>query len=164
MTDPTCGGTALRRFRWWDVPAAHDLECASFPTDAWSVGLFWSELAGVPGTRYYLLAEDSAGTVLGYAGLAVTGGTADVQTLAVAPEARRHGLGGRLLDALVGEARRRRCTAVLLEVRSDNPAAQQLYLGRGFARISVRRGYYDAGRVDAHVLRLKLTGGGTAES
>jgi ribosomal-protein-alanine N-acetyltransferase len=45
----------------------------------------------------------------------------------------------------------------LLEVRTDNAAAQAMYARRGFERIGVRRGYYDAGRVDALVLRRRLT-------
>jgi ribosomal-protein-alanine N-acetyltransferase len=45
---------------------------------------------------------------------------------------------------------------VLLEVRADNVPALALYATRDFERISVRRGYYDAGRVDALVLRKRL--------
>jgi ribosomal-protein-alanine N-acetyltransferase len=144
----------LRRFRWWDVEAAHALETRLFP-DAWSVETFWSELAHVPETRFYVLAEDD-GAVVGYAGLAVAGHQADVQTIAVAPGAQGQGLGRLLLDALVVEARRRAATEVLLEVRADNEPAQALYRRAGFDRIGVRRGYYQPGGTDALVLRLRL--------
>jgi ribosomal-protein-alanine N-acetyltransferase len=46
-----------------------------------------------------------------------------------------------------------------LEVGRDNPAAIALYEGLGFARVGVRRAYYDrgaAGRADALVMRLDL--------
>lgn len=145
---------SVRRMRWWDLEAAHGLEVELFP-DAWSVQTFWSELAGVPESRYYVVAEAGGGLV-GYAGLAVAGRTADVQTLAVAPVAQGQGLGARLLDDLLAEARARRADEVLLEVRADNAAAQALYASRGFERIAVRRGYYPPDGADAHVLRLRL--------
>ena len=148
--------TSLRRFRWWDVEAAHALETELFP-DAWSVETFWSELAHVPETRHYVVAED-AGALVGYAGLAVVGNQADVQTIAVAPAGQGQGLGRVLLDALVVEGRRRAATEVLLEVRDDNESAQALYRRAGFERIGVRRAYYQPGGTDALVLRLKLRG------
>lgn len=146
--------TTIRRFRWWDVEAAHALETELFP-DAWSVETFWSELAHVPETRHYVVAEDD-GVLVGYAGLAVVGRQADVQTIAVAPAAQGQGLGRLLLDTLLDEVRRREATEVLLEVRAENEAAQALYRRAGFERIGVRRGYYQPGGTDGLVLRLRL--------
>jgi ribosomal-protein-alanine N-acetyltransferase len=159
VTDPGTGagtGTVvLRRMRWWDVEVVHPLETALFP-DPWSVETFWSELAQVPETRHYLVAERE-GRLAGYAGLVVVGRQADVQTLGVATEAQGQGVGRLLLDALLAEARRRDAGEVLLEVRAGNTAAQALYAGAGFERIGVRRGYYRPGGTDALVLRLKLS-------
>ncbi|GAB4063472.1 ribosomal protein S18-alanine N-acetyltransferase [Angustibacter speluncae] len=146
---------ALRPLRWWDVPAVHALEEQLFDPDTWSPETFWAELAA-PG-RWYVLAE-RAGEVVGYAGLAASGAEADVQTVAVAPSAQGTGVGRVLLDALVAEAARRGAAAVLLEVRADNVAARTLYERTGFERIGVRRRYYQPGDVDAHVMRLRLTG------
>jgi ribosomal-protein-alanine N-acetyltransferase len=146
--------TSLRPMRWWDIDAAAAIEQELFP-DAWTVETFWAELAGVPETRHYLVAEDG-GTVVGYAGIFATRHQADVQTVAVAPGRQGSGLGGLLLQALVDEARRRGCSEVLLEVRVDNGPALGLYERFGFERISVRRGYYQPGGVDGLVLRLRL--------
>jgi [ribosomal protein S18]-alanine N-acetyltransferase len=148
---------ALRPMRWWDIEAVQRIEAALFP-DPWSVETFWSELAHVPGTRHYLVAEQ-AGRLAGYAGLVVIGRQADVQTLAVATEVQGKGVGRLLLDALLAEARRRDAGEVLLEVRAENTAAQALYAAAGFERIAVRRGYYQPGGTDALVLRLKLRAG-----
>ena len=137
--------------RWWDVPAVHALEQRLFDPDQWSPEVFWSELAA---GRWYVVAED-AGQVVGYAGLAVAGGQADVQTVAVSPDAQGRGLGRVLLDALVAEAARQGAGSVLLEVRADNPPAIRLYERTGFERIAVRRRYYQPGDVDAHVMRLR---------
>ena len=149
MSDPSPVG--LRPLRWWDVAAVHALEQRLFDPDQWSPEVFWSELAA---GRWYVVAED-AEQVVGYAGLAVNGAEADVQTVAVSPDAQGRGLGRLLLDALVAEAARRGATSVLLEVRADNPAAIRLYERTGFERIAVRRRYYQPGGIDAHVMRLR---------
>lgn len=151
----TVGGPArVRRMRWWDVPAVHALEVATFP-DPWTAETFWSELAHVPSSRHYVVAE-AGEEVVGYAGLVATGHQADVQTLAVAADRRGAGLGRVLLDELLAEARRRDAGEVLLEVRAENVAAQALYARAGFEQIAVRRGYYRPGGTDALVLRLRL--------
>jgi ribosomal-protein-alanine N-acetyltransferase len=146
----------LRPMRWWDVPAALAIERALFP-DPWTEATFWSELAGVPETRHYVVAE-SADELVGYAGLFATRHTADVQTVAVAHDRQGAGLGAMLLTALLDEAQRRRVDEVLLEVRADNEAAMRLYTRFGFERISVRRGYYQPGPVDAVVMRRRSSG------
>jgi ribosomal-protein-alanine N-acetyltransferase len=146
--------TTLRPMRWWDLEVAVALERGLF-ADPWSPETFWSELAGVPDSRQYLVAEDGD-QVVGYAGLFATRHQADVQTIAVAPAQQGSGLGGVLLEALIAEASRRGCAEVLLEVRVDNMAARRLYERFGFEQISVRRGYYQPGGVDGLVLRLRL--------
>ena len=153
-------GVALRRMHWWDLDVVLPLERALFAADPWSAEVFWSELAGWPQTRHYVVAERDA-DIVGYAGLLAPRRTAaDVQTIAVAPAVQGQGVGDVLLVDLLGEAERRECPDVLLEVRADNDAAQRLYARHGFERISVRRDYYagvDGGpRSDALVLRKRL--------
>ncbi len=136
-----------------DVATVMPLEQELFAGDpSWSAEQFRSELAHVPATRWYVVAEDAA-DVVGYAGLRVSADSADVQTLAVSPGRQRQGLGSALLAALVGEAQRRGVRELLLEVRADNAAALRLYARHGFEQIARRRGYYRAGRTDGLVLR-----------
>ncbi|WP_398859181.1 ribosomal protein S18-alanine N-acetyltransferase [Streptomyces chengmaiensis] len=148
--------------RWWDLEQVLDLERALFPEDAWSPGMFWSELAHARGplaTRRYVVAERPAdGRVVGYAGLGAAGGLGDVLTIAVAPEAQGGGLGSRLLTELLRHATAFECDQVLLEVRVDNTRAQKLYERFGFEPIGFRRGYYQPGNVDALVMRLTVQG------
>lgn len=142
----------LRPMHWTDIAAALELEVALFPHDAWSAEQFWGELAGVPATRWYVVAVDGD-RLVGYAGLyAVPGADADVQSIAVAPERQGAGVGSQLLAALLDEAGRRECPRIFLEVAADNECAQHLYERRGFERVSVRRAYYGQG-VDALVMR-----------
>ncbi|MFD7919010.1 ribosomal protein S18-alanine N-acetyltransferase [Streptomyces sp. NPDC059740] len=146
--------------RWWDLPPVLELERALFPEDAWSPGMFWSELAHARGegaTRRYHVAE-TEGRIVGYAGLAAACGTGDVQTIATARDQWGTGLGSRLLATLLSDATSFECHEVLLEVRVDNDRAQRLYERHGFEPIGFRRGYYQPGNIDALVMRLDTKG------
>jgi ribosomal-protein-alanine N-acetyltransferase len=145
----------LREMRWWDIDAVFALEKELFPDDAWSRGMFWSELAHARGplaTRRYVVAMDGD-RLVGYAGLAASGDLADVQTIAVARDHWGTGLGARLLTDLLQAATAFECAEVMLEVRVDNTRAQKLYERFGFEPIGFRRGYYQPGNVDALVMR-----------
>ncbi|WUW92730.1 ribosomal protein S18-alanine N-acetyltransferase [Streptomyces sp. NBC_01451] len=157
--------------RWWDIEPVLELEKDLFPEDAWSRGMFWSDLAharGPQATRRYFVAEDEGAEgggrrIIGYGGLAVAGTEsdsgsatgADVQTIAVARECWGTGLGAVLLTELLRAATAFECTEVMLECRVDNVRAQKLYERFGFEPIGFRRGYYQPGNVDALVMRLR---------
>ncbi|MGP8301085.1 GNAT family N-acetyltransferase [Streptomyces inhibens] len=176
--DPPRGGApqlavVLREMRWWDIAPVLELERELFPEDAWSPGMFWSELAHARGphaTRRYLVAElevpprwgsprtesgggTDEGRLVGYGGLAAVDGTGDIQTIATARDQWGTGLGARLLTELLGAATDFECHEVLLEVRVDNLRAQRLYERFGFEPIGFRRGYYQPGNHDALVMR-----------
>ncbi|MEU6403538.1 ribosomal protein S18-alanine N-acetyltransferase [Streptomyces sp. NPDC046985] len=150
----------MREMRWWDIDAVLALEKALFPEDAWSRGMFWSELAhsrGPEATRRYVVAEapgEGGARIVGYAGLVASGEQGDVQTIAVARERWGTGLGARLLTELLRAATAFECSEVMLECRVDNVRAQKLYERFGFEPIGFRRGYYQPGNVDALVMRL----------
>lgn len=146
-------GVSLRDMAEADVPAVEALEQRLFPVDAWPLQMFFDELSQ-PETRRYVVAE-VAGQIVAYAGLMCIEPIADVQTIAVVPEFEGKGIGSAILTELVEEARRRRAADVLLEVRADNPRAQQLYLRFGFEQIHVRPRYYRDG-TDALIMRLPL--------
>jgi ribosomal-protein-alanine N-acetyltransferase len=147
----------LREMRWWDIDPVLELEKELFPVDAWSRGMFWSELAharGPEATRRYLVAAEGD-RLVGYAGLAASGDLGDVQTIAVRQDQWGTGLGGRLLTELLRAATDFDCAEVMLECRVDNVRAQKLYERFGFEPIGFRRGYYQPGNVDALVMRLQ---------
>jgi [ribosomal protein S18]-alanine N-acetyltransferase len=142
-------GVTLRPMASGDVDAVMALERALFPADAWSEGMLRDELAETA-TRHYVVAE-AGDSLVGYAGLRFVPPEGDVQTMAVAENAWGTGIGGALLTELLDRAARRGVTQMFLEVRSDNPRAQQLYGRFGFTSIGVRRGYYNG--ADALVMR-----------
>ncbi|MCW2747578.1 MAG: ribosomal protein S18P -alanine acetyltransferase [Nocardioidaceae bacterium] len=135
-----------------DAAAVRALEVDAFGGDAWSEAAVAEELAS--STRVsYVWVDD--GELRGYAIVMVVDEIADLQRIAVAPSARRSGLGRRLLEEVVAVARRGGCERMLLEVRADNVAAIALYAACGFVEIHRRRGYYRDG-VDAVVMQLGL--------
>ncbi|MFF1572780.1 ribosomal protein S18-alanine N-acetyltransferase [Leifsonia sp. NPDC058292] len=156
----TVSGAAwqLRRATIDDVEPIMELERSTFVSDAWSEESMRAEIAGEHG--YYLVAfePEQPERIDAYAGLLAPRGAieGDIQTIAVAPRARRNGLGRALMLALVGEARKRGAREVFLEVRADNPSAQTLYRGLGFEEIGVRPRYYQPDGVDAIVMRLTI--------
>ena len=113
----------------------------------WSEAEFTALLAD---PTVFLLAEPQ-GFLLGRA----VAGEAEILTLAVAPEARRQGIGARLVQAFLSEAAVRAADRAFLEVAADNAAALALYRGAGFAEAGRRRGYFltpEGSRLDALVL------------
>lgn len=145
----------LREMRWWDIGPVLELERATFPHDAWSAAMFWSELARARGpfaSRRYLVAV-AGGAVVGYGGFGAVDNTGDILTIAVASAHEGRGLGARLLTELLAAATDFDCHEVLLEVRVDNQRAQALYERFGFEPVGVRRGYYQPAGIDALVMR-----------
>lgn len=148
----TTSTVTVRAMRWWDIEQVMQLERQLFTEDAWTETMFWSELAEHD-SRHYVVAE-VAGTVVGYAGLcAYKSGEAYVQTIGVAADRRREGIGTALLTDLLDDAHGRGCRHVDLEVRDGNDDAIRLYERHGFRRIGLRRGYYQPSGADAVVMR-----------
>jgi ribosomal-protein-alanine N-acetyltransferase len=154
----------LRRASVADVSHILQIERSVFLTDAWSEPTMRSELES--GNTVYVVATalGAPDVVQGYAGLMVLPGAseADIQTLAVAPDVRRMGLGRVLMHALLKAARAAGVRDVFLEVRADNDGAQALYSSLGFVGIGVRPGYYQPDDVDAIVMKLELARPSTA--
>nr|WP_166990205.1 ribosomal protein S18-alanine N-acetyltransferase [Microbacterium chengjingii] len=144
-----------------DLDAIMALERLSFAPDDWSSESMTREIESEH-TMYLVAfagAQLAGAQLAGYAGvLAPSGSTdADIQTIAVAPDHRRAGLGRELMSRLIAHAASARAKAVFLEVRADNPGAQQLYRSLGFGELGVRPRYYRGG-IDAVVMKLDHPG------
>ena len=116
----------------------------------WSLALFMSEL-GLRSSRCYVVAR-VGGSVVGYAGLMLTGDDAHVTTIAVDPAWQRHQIGTRLLAFLAHESLRRGARNLTLEVRVSNDAAQGMYHKFGFKPAGIRKNYYQETNEDALVM------------
>ncbi|ROR66075.1 ribosomal protein S18-alanine N-acetyltransferase [Agrococcus jenensis] len=144
-------GVRIRTAGKADLDAIMALERAAFPASAWEPATMQAEIASEWGR--YILAVDDEGRALGYAGLRAVGVEGDVQTIAVADDARGRGIGRALLTELLVEAERRGVRELFLEVRADNDVARGLYASAGFVEIGVRPRYYQPEDVDAVVMK-----------
>jgi ribosomal-protein-alanine N-acetyltransferase len=122
----------------------------------WTMSLFLSEL-GLRATRAYFVAKVGR-DVVGYVGLMVSVDEGHVTTIAVDPRWHRHQIGTRLLVAVFREAIARGLTALTLEVRVSNEAAQAMYRRFGFAAVGIRKGYYAETNEDALVMWARELG------
>ncbi len=76
--------------------------------------------------------------------------------IAVHPDHRRAGHGGRLMQRLVDFARARQCRFITLEVRKSNSQAIAMYRRFGFVAVGLRPRYYAEDGEDAIVMTLEL--------
>jgi [ribosomal protein S18]-alanine N-acetyltransferase len=116
----------------------------------WSGSLFMSELAMRSSRAYYVARVGRE--LVGYAGLMMTLDEGHVTTIAVDPRRHRSKIGSRLLLVLTREAIARGATALTLEVRMSNTAAQDMYRRFGFGPVGVRKNYYQEVNEDALVM------------
>jgi ribosomal-protein-alanine N-acetyltransferase len=116
----------------------------------WSLPLFMSEL-NLRTSRAYFVAR-VGGSVVGYAGLMLTGDEAHVTTIAVDPVWHQQKLGSRLLLHLAREAASRGARHLTLEVRMSNGPAQAMYRKFGFRPAGIRKNYYVETNEDALVM------------
>jgi ribosomal-protein-alanine N-acetyltransferase len=132
-----------------DVEAIAEIEQACFGASAWSETLVRDE---VTGARHHVLVD---GDLRAYGAISLAGEVADLDRIAVVPDARGHGLARELLAELLDRARDLGAERMLLEVAADNTAAIGLYESCGFDTISTRKAYYPDG-ADALVMELTI--------
>ena len=86
----------------------------------------------------------SAGRVVGHASYRIVDGTCEVTTIAADPP--RQGIGSRLVDAILVEARRSGCSSVWMTTTNDNLDALRFYQRRGFRLVALRSDAVDVAR------------------
>ncbi|MEP9358196.1 GNAT family N-acetyltransferase [Sphingomonas sp. KR3-1] len=96
-------------------------------------------MLSLPGVWLVIASVD--GQDAGFALARVVADETELLLLATRPAARRRGVAGALLRAVIDEARGRGVVRVHLEVRSGNDAVR-LYRREGFEKVGERREYY----------------------
>jgi [ribosomal protein S18]-alanine N-acetyltransferase len=149
----------VRRARARDLPRILEIERTSFPLP-WSPATFRSLLDR---ERVLVLVAAEGARVVAHAVLWWVADEGELANLAVAPEARRQGIGSLLMDRILAEARAAGLRSIFLEVRASNLGALALYRRRGFREVGRRKDYYSRPREDALILRLEPERGGPLE-
>jgi [ribosomal protein S18]-alanine N-acetyltransferase len=107
--------------------------------------------------RIALVATDpTTAEISGFAIASQLSPQAELETIAVAADTRRRGLGRRLFGALVGELRRDGINQLDLEVRASNASAIAFYGSLGFVETGRRPRYYADPIEDAVLMHLQL--------
>lgn len=99
------------------------------------------------------------GRILGFVLARAAAGEAEILTISVTPDWQGHGIGRKLMDAVLSRAHGDRVESVFLEVDETNRPAVALYRRLGFFEVGGRPDYYrdKAGRkTSALVMRRDL--------
>jgi ribosomal-protein-alanine N-acetyltransferase len=119
--------------------------------DPWNARDFASELKNP--RSFVQLLRDGKGELLGHVVFWIVLDQVEILDIAVAPEYRRRGLGGLLMEHVVSLSRQKNCRLISLEVRRSNEAALGLYESLGFKPIALRPRYYAHDNEDAIVMQ-----------
>jgi [ribosomal protein S18]-alanine N-acetyltransferase len=125
-----------------DLERIGEIERASFGREAYDRKLFADYLRNCG--NLFLLAE-RGGKICAYLLCCLRGPSAELVSVAVAPEFRSSGAASALLESLLRRLRRRGVARLHLVVRVTNRAAQALYTKYQFRRLRRVPGYYEDG-------------------
>ena len=149
--------TQLLRMSADDLVEVVAIESAAYPFP-WTHGNFLDSIKS--GYETWILRDGGdGGRLLGYFLMMHAVDESHLLNITVDPGYHGRGLGRLMLDKVSALARQAGTSGVLLEVRTSNLRALQIYLRYGYVRIGVRRNYYPAPanqREDAIVMRLAL--------
>lgn len=146
----------IRRMMRTDLEEVLAIEKMSFPAP-WSRFLFEQEFLFPQ--AHLLAAADPAlpDRVWGYLCFWLVAEETHILNLAVHPQWRCQGVGGRLLEYVVDYSRAKGAEEIFLEVRRSNYRAISLYRRFHFQPRGVRPRYYSDSGEDAIIMGLRLT-------
>jgi ribosomal-protein-alanine N-acetyltransferase len=155
----------VRRMEAGDI--ADVMETAASLSDAphWSEAAYLRAIdADSSPLRIALIAEGESGrdfALLGFVVASMVGPAAELESIAVAGQAQRRGVGRELMTALLGWLKEARAATVMLEVRASNRGAVEFYGTHGFRETGRRPKYYTNPQDDAILMKfdLKVEGG-----
>ena len=137
-----------------DIPAMIRLEKHAVTAAHWSAEQYDRIFTIAVPRRVALVIEESG--VQGFLIAQVVAPEWEIENIAIAVDARRRGMGTRLLGEFLDRARAEGAHAVFLEVRESNRAARALYEKWAFVESGRRVGYYQHPQEDAIAYRHSL--------
>lgn len=147
----------VRRAKSEDVPAMQAIEKHAATAAHWSdsdyAKIFDSPELQTDWRRIALAIEEEE-KLQGFLVAQTVGGEWEIENVAIAPAARRRGLGTRLVGELLDMARAHGASAVFLEVRESNRGARALYEKWAFVESGRRKQYYRDPDEDAVVFKF----------
>lgn len=101
-------------------------------------------------------ANEFNGQILGFAVAAVVPPQAELESIAVRPDAQRQGIGSKLLEHVAGALKAAAVSEFLLEVRTSNLAGIAFYRSLGWQQTGLRPRYYADPEEDAVLMSRPL--------
>lgn len=127
-----------------DLPRILEIERQAYPFP-WTEDAFKNELIKPFSNVMVLIDEKDDVSLIGYIVYWLLFDEAHVLNVTVDPQARRKGLGQRLMKRVMTDAHRKDMKRIFLEVRTSNAAAIALYKKLGFFEDHVKKGFYEDG-------------------
>jgi len=140
-----------------DVEALHALHAKCF-WQGWDKETFQSFLQDPQVVGFVSRPVGKPHKLTGFVLARLVAAEAEILSIAVDADYRKHGTGYALMDALLRYLHQERAETLFLEVDELNKAARALYRHFGFKEVGRRLAYYKSqtGRSDALILRRKL--------
>ncbi|TGY96678.1 ribosomal-protein-alanine N-acetyltransferase [Petralouisia muris] len=134
-----------------DIPEAVRLERQLFSCP-WSEQAFLESLN--QDTLFVTAQKDSV--IVGYCGMyCYAGGEGEITNVAVAPRCQNQGIGRKMMEYLLAQARTRGIIRIILEARVSNANAIHLYEETGFRSCGIRKNLYELPREDGIIMVLE---------
>ena len=106
----------------------------------WSLHAF-EDAVGRENYRFFVVEE--AGEILGYCGFLFVLDEGEIPNVCVKESARQRGIGKKMMEVLIEEAKKLSLAVLYLEVRESNRAARRLYESLGFVENGIRKNFYE---------------------
>ena len=106
----------------------------------WNINTLKNDFAN-PNSVYFVAKMDDE--IVGFAGFLKICDEANIMNIVTKVNKRQLGIGSKLMQALIDEAKKQNSTSITLEVNDKNVPAIKLYEKFGFKRIGLRKKYYN---------------------
>ncbi len=118
----------------------------------------WSEkqlLSALKDERYSLFVVRIDGKAVSYGGVSIALDEAEICNVVTDEGFRGRGFAESVIDKITDECAKKGAKKIFLEVAENNSPAKNLYLKKGFEKISERKNYYRLG-LSAEIMEKKL--------
>ena len=140
---------AIRSATLDDVPAIRAIELQSTSASHWSTEQYEKLVqSGI------VLVAEQAGVLCGF--ISAQAGEWEIENVVIARDFQRQGIASGLVRKIIGCARNKNASTVLLEVRESNRAARSLYQKVNFLEVGRRTKYYREPPEDAVLYAIRL--------
>lgn len=150
----------IRSMSAGDIDAVLLLERAIPEAPHWSRSAYEETMAPGDFVQRAALVAIGENALLGFAVAKVVADVCELESMAVDENARRQGIGARLLSSVFAWAQACGAGRAELEVRASNSRAIRFYEKSGFAPEGIRTSYYANPVEDALLMGRVLAGGG----